>query len=41
MSILVTVGAGFILSHMVFALSDAVNDLVVLEILSSGSRGLV
>ena len=41
MSILVTGGAGYIGSHMVFALTDAGKDVVVLDNLSTGSRGLV
>ncbi|HSM94876.1 MAG TPA: UDP-glucose 4-epimerase GalE [Rhizomicrobium sp.] len=41
MSILVTGGAGYIGSHMVYALTDAGRDVVVLDNLSTGSRGLV
>lgn len=41
MSILVTGGAGYIGSHMVFALTDAGQDVVVLDNLSTGLRGLV
>ena len=41
MSILVTGGAGYIGSHMVFALTDAGKNVVVLDNLSTGVRGLV
>src|SRR5690242_14797393 len=41
MSVLVTGGAGYIGSHMVYALTDAGVDTVVLDNLSTGSRGLV
>ncbi len=41
MSILVTGGAGYIGSHMVYALTDAGRDVVVLDNLSTGARGLV
>jgi UDP-glucose 4-epimerase len=41
MSILVTGGAGYIGSHMVYSLADAGRDIVVLDNLSTGSRGLV
>lgn len=41
MSILVTGGAGYIGSHMVYALTDAGRDVVVLDNLTTGSRGLV
>jgi UDP-glucose 4-epimerase len=41
MSILVTGGAGYIGSHMVYALTDAGLDVVVLDNLSTGLRGLV
>lgn len=41
MSILVTGGAGYIGSHMVYALTDAGQDVVVLDNLTTGLRGLV
>ncbi|MGN6147056.1 MAG: UDP-glucose 4-epimerase GalE [Rhizomicrobium sp.] len=41
MSILVTGGAGYIGSHMVYALADAGQDVVVLDNLTTGLRGLV
>jgi UDP-glucose 4-epimerase len=41
MSILVTGGAGYIGSHMVHALLDSGDDVVVLDNLSTGVRGLV
>ena len=41
MAILVTGGAGYIGSHMVFALVDAGEDVVVLDDLSTGVRGAV
>jgi UDP-glucose 4-epimerase len=41
MSILVTGGAGYIGSHMVYALVDRGEDVVVLDNLSTGIRGLV
>jgi len=41
MSILVTGGAGYIGSHMVYALTDAGKDVVVLDNLTTGSRGLI
>lgn len=41
MTILVTGGAGYIGSHMVLALRDAKEDVVVLDNLSTGSRGAV
>ncbi|MGH6870076.1 MAG: UDP-glucose 4-epimerase GalE [Rhizomicrobium sp.] len=41
MSVLVTGGAGYIGSHMVWALVDAGEDVVVLDNLTTGVRGLV
>jgi UDP-glucose 4-epimerase len=41
MAVLVTGGAGYIGSHMVFALVDAGEDVVVLDDLSTGIRGAV
>jgi|SRR5665213_403546 len=41
MSILVTGGAGYIGSHMVYVLADSGVDVVVIDNLSTGSRGLV
>ena len=41
MTILVTGGAGYIGSHMVLALVDGGRDVVVIDDLSSGTRGLV
>jgi UDP-glucose 4-epimerase len=41
MSILVTGGAGYIGSHMVYALTDAGRDVVVLDNLTTGLRGSV
>jgi len=41
MAVLVTGGAGYIGSHMVFALLDRGEDVVVLDNLSTGLRGLV
>ena len=41
MTILVTGGAGYIGSHMVFALTDAGEPVVVVDNLSTGHRGLV
>jgi UDP-glucose 4-epimerase len=41
MSILVTGGAGYIGSHMVYALTDAGAEVVVLDNLTTGLRGLV
>lgn len=41
MSILVTGGAGYIGSHMVYALTDAGRKVVVLDNLTTGVRGLV
>ncbi|HXL69458.1 MAG TPA: NAD-dependent epimerase/dehydratase family protein, partial [Xanthobacteraceae bacterium] len=38
MAVLVTGGAGYIGSHMVYALVDAGEDVVVLDDLSTGSR---
>lgn len=41
MSILVTGGAGYIGSHMVYALTDAGREVIVLDNLTTGLRGLV
>jgi len=41
MSTLVTGGAGYIGSHMVYALTDAGRQVVVLDNLSTGKRGLI
>ncbi len=41
MAILITGGAGYIGSHMVYALLDRGEDVVVLDNLSTGNRGLV
>ncbi|HEY1962192.1 MAG TPA: UDP-glucose 4-epimerase GalE [Rhizomicrobium sp.] len=41
MTVLVTGGAGYIGSHMTYALLDRGEDVVVLDNLSTGSRGLV
>ena len=41
MTVLVTGGAGYIGSHMVYALKDRGEDVVVLDNLSTGIRGLV
>ena len=41
MAVLVTGGAGFIGSHMVLALVDAGEDVIVLDNLSSGFRWAV
>src|SRR5205823_36659 len=41
MTVLVTGGAGYIGSHMTYALLDRGDDVVVLDNLSTGSRGLV
>ena len=41
MAVLITGGAGYIGSHMVHALADESQDIVVLDNLSTGSRGLV
>ena len=41
MAVLITGGAGYIGSHMVHALLDRTEEVVVLDNLSTGSRGLV